>query len=726
MTQRQGLYIALFSVHGLVRSRDIELGRDADTGGQVLYVVELARHLARHPHVDRVDLFTRQVIDPKVSDDYAQAEEVIEDGARIVRLPCGPRRYLRKEVLWPHLYAMADRALQYFSQIGRVPDLVHAHYADAGFVAARLTDLVGVPMAFTGHSLGREKRRRLEAQGLKKETIESQYNMSTRIEAEEIALEHAAMVIASTQQEVDEQYRQYENYEPERMTVIPPGVDLSRFQPPSKASVSPQVRAKLKRFLEQFRKPAIMAMSRADYRKNLTTLVTAYGESPELQELANLFIIAGNREDIREMDKGAREVLTELLLLIDRYDLYGKVAYPKQHTGDEAPEFYRVTAELRGVFCNPALTEPFGLTLLEAAASGLPVVATEDGGPRDIIGACKNGILVDPLDKADLTQALLKILKDGKYRERLTRAGLNNVHREFSWSTHVKRYLKLVDNVLDQQPLHARRRRGTLREMPKSRIPSLDRMIVCDLDGTLLGDAKALKELMDRIQTTPGCGLGLTSGRSIDSVLEVLKEWEIPQPDVLLTSAGTEIYYGRPRLREDASWQRHIYQDWQPMAIHEAMRELEGIHPQPEEAQRPFKLSYFIDTSVAPNVMQIKRHLRQRHLHANVIRSYRMFLDVLPIRASKGLALRYFAMKWGLPLDRILVAGDSGNDAEMLRGQNLAVVVANYSQELARLRGASTIYFAEGAYARGILEGAEHYDFFGNLRIPEADKVQEQ
>src|SRR5690606_16023806 len=116
------------------------------------------------------------------------------------------------------------------------------------------------------------------------------------------------------------------------------------------------------------------------------TLLDAYGQSPELQDLANLVIVAGSRDDVEEMDKGPRGVLTDLLLRIDRYDLYGKVAYPKRHEPDEVPEIYRAAARSGGVFVNPALTEPFGLTLLEASASGLPVVATDDGGPREILG----------------------------------------------------------------------------------------------------------------------------------------------------------------------------------------------------------------------------------------------------------------------------------------------------------------------------------------------------
>jgi sucrose-phosphate synthase len=100
-------------------------------------------------------------------------------------------------------------------------------------------------------------------------------------------------------------------------------------------------------------------------------------------------------------------------------------------------------------------------------------------------------------------------------------------------------------------------------------------------------------------------------------------------------------------------------------------------------------------------------------LHAHVVYSHQAYLDLLPIRASKGMALRYFATKWGIPLERCLVAGDSGNDEEMLTGNTLAVVVGNHDPELDKLRGESSVYFAEGCYARGIIEGIHHYGFFG-------------
>ena len=65
------------------------------------------------------------------------------------------------------------------------------------------------------------------------------------------------------------------------------------------------------------------------------------------------------------------------------------------------------------------------------------------------------------------------------------------------------------------------------------------------------------------------------------------------------------------------------------------------------------------------------------------------------------------------------MAGDSGNDQEMLSGETLGVIVGNFSPELKKLRGRERIYFAEGEYAWGIIEGMNHYDFLGRIKNPE-------
>lgn len=726
---KKNYYIAMFSIHGLVRGHDMELGRDADTGGQVQYVIELARELGNHADVSRVDLFTRQIFDNKVSDDYAKADEPIGSHTHIIRLPCGPRRYLRKEILWDHLDAFVDHTLQYFRKLGRMPDLIHAHYADAGYVGAMLANLLEIPLIFTGHSLGRVKKQRLREKGLPSETIEEKYNISRRIEAEETALNVASLIITSTHQEIEEQYAQYDNYIPNRMVVIPPGINLDRYFYAPDYKVTENIQYKLNRFFNNPNKPLILAIARADERKNLTSLLEAYGQNTELQETANLAIIAGNRQKIKGLEREAQKVIKQLLYTIDDYDLYGKVAYPKQHSPEEVPEFYRYAASTAGVFVNPALTEPFGLTLIEAAASGLPVVATQDGGPIDITNNCKNGVLIDPLNISELGQTLLNILTDKKQWLQYSENGVKNVKVYYTWHSHAESYFKQINPLLDKQ------KRSEIPIIFSRPLSTSNRALICDIDNTLIGDTDALKDLIDYLQQAHAkFSFGIATGRHIDSALEVLQEWEVPLPDILITSVGSEIYYGaslsknadraqqKRSLIVDQGWRRHINWHWDTEQILEAMAKFEGLTLQPPEMQRAFKISYDVEEpKKAPSYREIVRHLRKNRFRVNVIYSHEKFLDILPVRASKGLAIRYLALKWGLPIEQFLVAGDSGNDEGMLTSNTLGVIVGNYSKELDKLRRKPNpkLYFAHDSYARGVLEGLRHYEFLDTPDLSE-------
>ncbi|VFQ76063.1 unnamed protein product [Cuscuta campestris] len=507
--QGKKLYIVLISLHGLVRGENMELGRDSDTGGQIKYVVELAKALAKIPGVYRVDLFTRQVSSPEVDWTYGEPTEMLNSdgdsgadmgessGAYIIRIPFGPRdKYLRKELLWPYIQEFVDGALTHILNMSKTlgeqigygqqpvwPYVIHGHYADAGDSAALLSGALNVPMVLTGHSLGRNKLEQLLKQGRQsKEDINSTYRIVRRIEAEELSLDAAELVITSTRQEIDEQWGLYDGFDVKlervlrarerrgvnchgrympRMAVIPPGMEFSNVVVQEEAAemdveltslttsdgsspkAMPAILSEVMRFLVNPHKPMILALSRPDPKKNLTTLVKAFGECRPLRELANLTLIMGNRDDIDEMSAGNASVLTTVLKLIDKYDLYGLVAFPKHHKQSEVPDIYRMAAKTRGVFINPAFIEPFGLTLIEAAAHGLPLVATKNGGPVDIIRALQNGLFVDPHDQQAIADALLKLVSEKNLWMECRRRGWKNIHL-FSWPEHCRTYLTKI------------------------------------------------------------------------------------------------------------------------------------------------------------------------------------------------------------------------------------------------------------------------------------------
>lgn len=704
------LYVLLISVHGLIRGEELELGVDADTGGQCTYVLDLAKALAEHPQVAKVDLMTRLIQDPDVSPDYAQAEETLSEKARIIRFPCGPKRYLRKETLWPHLDQMVDRCLHYLRQQGRLPDVIHSHYADAGYVGRQLSMLLGIPLIHTGHSLGKPKQERLLSSGRKAATIEKQFNFERRIAEEEALIQHASMIVTSTRQEVDLQYGMYSHPDPKRFRVIPPGTDTSRFSPPGRKPIAANVEQSVERFLENPKKPMILCICRPEVRKNIKGLVAAYGNNPALQKRANLVLVAGSRENIRDLEKSQANVLTELLLDIDTYDLWGKIAIPKTHAQEDVPEFYRMAAKSRGIFINAAFTEPFGLTLLEAAACGLPVIAPDDGGPRDILANCHHGLMVDTLDSTAIGDTLLSALTDKPRWRKWAKSGVVNVKRHYTWAGHVSKYVKEVRNLLRRQRKNLRKQQIALHS-GKSPIPLAQHAFITDIDNTLLGDRAGHEALVEWLRANAGYNIfGIATGRPLESAIEILRKNRIPIPDVLITSVGSEIHYGIRRI-PDIGWANHIRHLWRRDDILKVMKELPGMRLQAPENQREFKISYVVNPKKMPPIEEVTQHLRKHGLHAQVIYSHGEFLDLLPIRASKGHAIRYLSYKWGLPLANFLVSGDSGNDIEMLMGDTMAVVVGNYSEELLHLKGMPRVYFAEGKYAHGILEGMQYYKF---------------
>ena len=116
----------------------------------------------------------------------------------------------------------------------------------------------------------------------------------------------------------------------------------------------------ISKFLINPHKPFILALSRPDRHKNLHTLIEVYGKDKELQSIANLVIFAGIRKDISQMPESEKDVFRDLLLLMDKYDLYGKMAIPKKHDVENEVYYLSYAAEKRGVFVNLALHETSG------------------------------------------------------------------------------------------------------------------------------------------------------------------------------------------------------------------------------------------------------------------------------------------------------------------------------------------------------------------------------
>ncbi len=704
-----GLKLLHLNLHGLIRGENLELGRDADTGGQTLYVLELVKGLAARPEVDQVDLVTRLVQDRRVSFDYSQSKEEIAPGAYILRFPFGPKRYLRKELLWPYLDDLADQLVNELQHQDKFPDWIHAHYADAGYVGSLLSSRLGIPLVFTGHSLGREKQRRLLSAGVDHDQIEQNYSISRRIDAEELTLAHANLVITSTKQEAEEQYSRYGNYCFDKAEVVPPGVDSCRFKPVGSSSEDEVVNEILEPFLRQRDLPPLLTISRAVRRKNIPALVEIFGRSPVLRERHNLILVLGCRDDQRQLDKQQREVFQQIFDLVDRYNLYGKVAYPKHHIREQIPAIYRWAARRRGFFVNPALTEPFGLTLLEAAACGLPMIATDDGGPRDILSRCENGLLADVTDLDSFQDSVEEASANSQHWRSWSDNGVEAVSRHFSWDAHVCNYLsfmqkRLKDNILTK----------SLAKVEEMNSPFGKKLLLLDLDSHLdqltqesLG---ILRNNLDTVGPEKVNNLGVLTGRSFKAAKYKFRELNLPIPTVWICRAGTEIYYEKENL-SDCLWEKNISLDWNRSGVESALSSLKDyLALQNSDQQSNYKVSYLLQQPGEAILPLVRKRLRQQGQAALPYLRCHWYLDIIPLRASRAEAIRHLVLRWGLSLNDIFVVASQQGDAELIRGLTATVVPVEHDPCLESLRAQKRVFFASRP-KNGLVDGLKHYRF---------------
>ncbi|MEN2747562.1 HAD-IIB family hydrolase [Sphingomonas sp. T9W2] len=679
------MFILHLALQGCLRAREVEYGVTADTGGHIRYLLDLVAATGRNDAITRTEIVTRAFRGGPLGDGYWREVETIDDTTRLVRLRSASDAYLAKEALWQEQDSLIDALVMHIEGLDRRPDLIHAHYADAGAVAAAVKARLGIPYLFTAHSLGRVKRIAFgtdcaETQGLER-----------RIDIEDRAIAGADAIIASSRDEAEVQYAGYSSYDPGRIRIIPPGSDLAMF---AGTCSDVMVDARIDRFLADPSKPVILALARPVSKKNLAALVHAYGRCPALQTAANLVIVAGTRDDPRSLEPELAGNMAELFALIDRYDLYGSVAIPKTHAPHEVPALYAHARARRGIFVNPALNEPFGLTLLEAAASGLPLVATDSGGPNDIIEGCGNGILVDPRDPLAIGRAMLTILSDDALWDRYSQAGATAAEL-YDWDGHVARYAELAQAVIAPPA-------------PVAEAPRL--LLISDIDNTLLGESEAAQAFNLWHGDQHDMMFGIATGRSLHSALAILAQNQVAPPAVMITSVGSEIYHrvhGGIYVRDDA-WTATIDAGWDRQAIAALLATQGDLRPQSPLEQRSHKLSYF--TAGEPDIAQrIRDLLADAGFAASVIHSHGRYLDILPLAASKGTAVDYVRQRAGMRRDQVIVAGDSGNDVEMLRACAHAIIVGNYSDGLAQRPDLAHSYVARRGYAFGIMEGVAHF-----------------
>jgi sucrose-phosphate synthase len=448
--------IVFFNPQGNFDPLDSHLTEHPDFGGQLVYVKEVCLALAQLGA--RVDIVTRLVDDPDWPE-YSQPVEFYNDAPgnpRIVRLPCGGSKFLPKESLWPHLGEFIENAVRFYAD--DPPDFATAHYADGGYCAVLFRRRMGIGFTFTGHSLGAQKLDKLGMSPENAAGMERRFHFSQRIAAERLAMTRAYRIITSTSQERREQYghalyRGAVNVEDDaRFAVIAPGVNTHIFHTDGGDQSGDDTLERLQRTRSGGEPlPSIIVSSRLDEKKNIVGTVKAYANNPRLRRRSRLVVcIRGITDPFQEIESLAppeQRVLRSILKVITEAGIKDMVDYLDLRSQRALADAYRYFAGQGSVFALTAFYEPFGLAPIEAAACGLAVVATRNGGPTEIF-ADGSGVLVDPEDVDDIARGLNECLDR---QPELARMARQRVLERYTWSRTATQYLALARQGADMK-----------------------------------------------------------------------------------------------------------------------------------------------------------------------------------------------------------------------------------------------------------------------------------
>ena len=415
--ERLSRRVALVSEHASPLTR---LG-GVDSGGQNVYVGQLARHLATMGY--RVDVFTRCDSDllPEV------AEWV--PGVRIVHVPAGPPAWVRKEDLLPYMDDFADYVIRFARRRSRPYHVLHANFWMSALVASRVKDALGIPFVVTFHALGRIRRLH---QG------EADESPPERLGIEDAIVAHADHVIAECPQEQEDLVRLY-NADPSRVTIVPAGFDPSELWPISK----PLARVALGLPHDE---RVILQLGRMVRRKGVDTAIQGFSRLVHDHGIDARMIVVGGEAD--EPDPELTPELGRLAELARQEGVAGKVTFAGRKGRDDLKYYYSAA----DIFTTVPWYEPFGITPLEAMACGTPVVGSNVGGIKFSVRDGETGYLVAPNDPVALAERMAHLYRHPKLLALFGRQAIGRANALFTWQQVAASVAAVYEQVVAGRP----------------------------------------------------------------------------------------------------------------------------------------------------------------------------------------------------------------------------------------------------------------------------------
>jgi D-inositol-3-phosphate glycosyltransferase len=386
-----------------------------DTGGMNVYVRDLSRELGRQGI--GVDVFTRSQ-----DEHQPHVKEDLGFGNRVIHIPAGPEVPLDKDILYQHVPEFVTGVQAFAQSHGLTYDVIHAHYWLSGVAARSLSAAWHAPVVQMFHTLGHMKNRIAQAPAERED--------GARIQEETRLLHEVERVIAATLAEQTQLLWLY-RADLNRVTILPPGVDLAHFYP------RPAAEAKRRLGVDPRRK-LLLFVGRIEPLKGLETLLQAVAILRErgicqCRQMA-LAIIGGNPHDPQAQNT-EMERLKALRLALG---LEGMVTFLGARDQDALPDYYAAAEAV----VMPSHYESFGMVALEAMACGTPVIASEVGGLAFLVRDGETGFHVHDRDPEMLADRICRLLTDSQLRQALGEQAARHA-QGYGWETIAQRLQKV-------------------------------------------------------------------------------------------------------------------------------------------------------------------------------------------------------------------------------------------------------------------------------------------
>jgi mannosylfructose-phosphate synthase len=431
----------MISTHGYVAAEP-ELGKP-DTGGQVVYVLELSQCLARLGY--RVDILTRRF-------EGLPAREPVSDRVQILRFPCGGRDFIPKETLCDSIPEWVTNVHHHIKARRLRYAFINSHYWDAGLAGQALSNRLHIPHVHTPHSIGAWKRNNMDGDPGE---LEGKYNFRRRIREEKVIYDECDILLATTPQQREILTASEYDIPVEKVAVIPPGYDDTRFFPVSLAT-----RQALKQELDMEGK-FVLALGRMASNKGYDLLVAAMATVLKRVSDARLLLAVGSTEPTED----ERRQVDQLKEVAAGLGIRDHVVFRDYIPDEQLADYYRAA----DVFALSSRYEPFGMTAVEAMACGTPTVITTEGGLWEQVIWGLEALYEDPFEPEAFGHAIATILRRPRVAQQLAKFGTQKARSRFTWTGVGQQLLRLLQNV-DASTRHLAT--GLESNGPKQRAPA--------------------------------------------------------------------------------------------------------------------------------------------------------------------------------------------------------------------------------------------------------------